>query len=141
MITYPLRPSRFVRVWELFVSGITYDRLCYVPCCACWALLVHWYQQHVTVNYVPRGISCHKAIVVITRRADCFHDYIHICIFICIYNIFLIYNIYIYNLYIYNNINILTAFSTIQDIRSLHSALLINWLFFVRLKLHQKQLL
>ena len=28
------------------------------------------------VHHVPKCISCHKAIVVITGRAHCFHDYI-----------------------------------------------------------------
>ena len=30
------------------------------------------------VHHVPKCMSCHKAIVVITRRAHCFHDYIYI---------------------------------------------------------------
>ena len=29
-----------------------------------------------TVHHVPKCMSCHKAIVVITGRAHCFHDYI-----------------------------------------------------------------
>ena len=40
--------------------------------------LVHWYQQCGTVHHVPKCMSCHKAIVVITGRAHCFHDYIYI---------------------------------------------------------------
>ena len=40
--------------------------------------LVHWYQQCVTVHHVPKCMSCHKAIVVITGGAHCFHDYIYI---------------------------------------------------------------
>ena len=31
-----------------------------------------------TVHHVPKCMSCHKAIVVITGWAHCFHDYIHI---------------------------------------------------------------
>ena len=31
-----------------------------------------------TVDHVPKCMSCHKAIVVITGRAHCFHDYIYI---------------------------------------------------------------
>ena len=31
-----------------------------------------------TVNHVPKCISCHKAIVVITGRTHCFHDCIYI---------------------------------------------------------------
>ena len=33
---------------------------------------------HQTVHHVPTCISCHKAIVVITGRAHCFHDNIYI---------------------------------------------------------------
>ena len=40
--------------------------------------LVHWYQQCVTVHHLPKCMSCHKATVVITGRALCFHDYIYI---------------------------------------------------------------
>ena len=29
---------------------------------------------HITVHHVPKCMSCHKAIVVITGRAHCFHD-------------------------------------------------------------------
>ena len=39
---------------------------------------LHWYQQCVTVHHVPKCMSCHKAIVVITGRAHCFHDCIYI---------------------------------------------------------------
>ena len=38
---------------------------------------VHWYQQCLTVHHVPKCISSHKAIQVITGRAHCFHDYIY----------------------------------------------------------------
>ena len=30
------------------------------------------------VHHVPKCMSCHKAIMVITGRAHCFHDYIYI---------------------------------------------------------------
>ena len=40
--------------------------------------LVHWYKQCVTVHHVPKCMSCHKAIVVITRMAHCFDDCIYI---------------------------------------------------------------
>ena len=36
------------------------------------------------VHHVPKCMSCHKAIVVITGRAHCFHDYIYIYIYILI---------------------------------------------------------
>ena len=34
------------------------------------------------VRHVPKCMSCHKTIVVITRRAYCFHDCIYIYIYI-----------------------------------------------------------
>ena len=46
-----------------------------------------------TVHHVPKGMSCHKAFVVVTRKAHCFHDNIYIYIYVDIY-------IYIY-IYIY----------------------------------------
>ena len=47
----------------------------------CLSTLLHWYQQCGTVHHVPRCMSCHKAIVVLTGRAHCFHDnicYVHL---------------------------------------------------------------
>ena len=41
-------------------------------------LLVPWYQQCATVYHVPKCMSCHKAIVVITLRVHCFHSYIYV---------------------------------------------------------------
>ena len=49
--------------------------------------LVHWYQQCVTVHHVPKCISCHKAIVVITGRAHCIVfmvSYIYVSIYVYI---------------------------------------------------------
>ena len=40
---------------------------------------------YTTVHHVPKCMSCHKAIVVITGRAHCFHDCIYIYIYIYIY--------------------------------------------------------
>ena len=40
-------------------------------------------------------MSCHKAIVVITGRAHCFHDYIYIYIYIHMYMYVYVY-VYIY---------------------------------------------
>ena len=34
--------------------------------------------SRLTVHHVPKCMSCHKAIVVITGRAHCFHDYIYV---------------------------------------------------------------
>ena len=33
---------------------------------------------HMMYGYVPKCMSCHKAIVVINGRAHCFHDSIYI---------------------------------------------------------------
>ena len=33
---------------------------------------------HALGHMMPKCMSCHKAIVVITGRVHCFHDYIHI---------------------------------------------------------------
>ena len=38
-----------------------------------------------TVHHVPKCMSCHKAIVVITGRAHCFYDNITYIIYIYIY--------------------------------------------------------
>ena len=40
--------------------------------------LVYFYQQCVTLHHVPKCISCHELIVVITKRAHCFHDSMYI---------------------------------------------------------------
>ena len=49
--------------------------------------LVHWYQQCVTVHYVPRCMSCQKAIVVITGRVYCFHDNIYITLILLLWDL------------------------------------------------------
>ena len=36
--------------------------------------LFNWYQQCITVHHMPKCMSCHKAIVVITGMAHSFHD-------------------------------------------------------------------
>ena len=49
--------------------------------------LVHWYQQFVTVHHVPKYMSCHKAIVVISGRAHCFHDYIYVTLILLLWDL------------------------------------------------------
>ena len=39
--------------------------------------LVHWYQQCLTIHHVPKCMSCHKAILVITGRAHFFWSHIY----------------------------------------------------------------
>ena len=36
------------------------------------------YVRTWTIHHVPKFLRCHKAIVLITRRVHCFHDYIYI---------------------------------------------------------------
>ena len=54
------------------------DHLYYFPCLACSTLFGSLVQDSVIVHHVPKCMSCHKAIVVITGRVHCFYD--------CIYN-------------------------------------------------------
>ena len=37
-----------------------------------------YHHNGFVATHVPKCMSCHKAIVVITGRAHCFHDYIYI---------------------------------------------------------------
>ena len=61
-------------------------------------MYIHWYQQCVTTQHVPKCLSCHKAIVMMTRRAYGFHDNI-------IYGTYIIYIRYI-DIYIYTDIEL-----------------------------------
>ena len=40
--------------------------------------LVHMMYSCNIVHHTPKCMSCHKTIVVITRRAHCFHDCVYI---------------------------------------------------------------
>ena len=40
-----------------------------------WCTWVH--NGHITEHHVPKCMSCHKAIVMITSRAHCFHNNIY----------------------------------------------------------------
>ena len=59
---------------------------------------------HGTVHYVPKCISCHKAIAVITGRTHCSHDFIYITPIlllchlstVCRGSLMTIYTLYIY---------------------------------------------
>ena len=50
-------------------------------------IYIYIYIYIVTVHHVPKSMSCHKAIAVITARVHCFRDciYIKIYIYICIH--------------------------------------------------------
>ena len=37
-----------------------------------------YHHNGFVTTHVPKCMTCHKAIVVITGRANCFHDYIYI---------------------------------------------------------------
>ena len=58
--------------------------------------LVYWYDQCVTLHHVPKSMSCHKAIVVMTRMPHYFHECVYIYIYIYIYICAYMYIIYIY---------------------------------------------
>ena len=49
--------------------------------------LVHWCQQCVIVHHVSKCMSCHKATVVITWSANCFHDCIYITIILLLWDL------------------------------------------------------
>ena len=44
------------------------------PLSTIWSSLIHWYQQWVTIRHLPKCM-CHKAILIIKRMAQCFHEY------------------------------------------------------------------
>ena len=50
---------------------------CVLPVITTMAL---WQLMHLgtSVHHVPKGMSCNKAIVVISGKVHCFHDYIYI---------------------------------------------------------------
>ena len=44
-------------------------------------ICIHYTHIHIhtcNIHHVPKCMSCHKAIVVITARVHCFHDSTHI---------------------------------------------------------------
>ena len=41
---------------------------------------------YITVHHVPKCMSCHKAIVVITGRAHCFYDNIYIMLIVILWD-------------------------------------------------------
>ena len=45
-----------------------------------YIILMHIYIYIYHVHHVPKGMSCHKAIIVITGRAHWYHDCIYMLI-------------------------------------------------------------
>ena len=43
--------------------------------------------SNTSINHLPKCMSCHKAIVVITGRAHCFHDYIYIMLILLFWDL------------------------------------------------------
>ena len=43
--------------------------------------------DRTSVHYVPKCMSCHKAIVVITERTHCFHDCIYITLILFLWDL------------------------------------------------------
>ena len=63
-----VQTSQYMYIW-LYIICIQYIYI---------YTLVHCYQQCVTVHHVPKCMSCHKAILAITGRTQCLHDYTYI---------------------------------------------------------------
>ena len=90
---------------------------------------------HGIGDHMPKCMSCHKAILEITRRTHCFHDYIYIYIYIlyvyvyiCIFS-FVFWTFIFYNLFhlgmlpfiwtsvsVHNFKNYISAFSTYLEV-------------------------
>ena len=60
-------------------------------------IYIYRYQQCVTIHRVPKCMSCHESIVMMTRRAHGFHDNIIYGIYIKYINYIDIY-LYLYRL-------------------------------------------
>ena len=68
--------NKFLKRREVFVI---FNKLC-VVFFHIYILYIYIYNHEnnvPTVHHVPKSMSCHKAIAVITGRAYCFHDYIY----------------------------------------------------------------
>ena len=76
---YIVCPNAWVTTTIVMITGRTHCFHDYIYIMS----LVHWYQQCVTVHYMPNCMSCHEAITVIARRSYCFHDYIYITSILC----------------------------------------------------------
>ena len=46
-----------------------------------------YHHNGFVATHVPKCMSCHKAIVVITGRAHCFHDYIYITLILLLWDL------------------------------------------------------
>ena len=80
------------------VSAFKHSLCTFVPCKKILKLKVththththkHTYicYMYITVHHVPKCMSCHKAIVVITGRAHCFHDYIYVTLILFLWDL------------------------------------------------------
>ena len=82
-------------LWDLSTLCVVDPLGSYVPhapCVACWALFgslipAMCNQQCVTVHHVPRCMSFHKSILVITGRAHCFHDKIYVLLIVRLWDL------------------------------------------------------
>ena len=64
--------NSFVAIHALGHMMTVHNRTsCTQPC------TVHHAQPYITVHHVLKCMSCHKAILVITVKAHCFHDCIY----------------------------------------------------------------
>ena len=46
--------------------------------CISYSNMILFMITYIIVHHMPKCMSCQKSIMVITRRAHCFHDYIYI---------------------------------------------------------------
>ena len=97
------------------------------------------YQHCVIVYRVPKCMRCHKAIVVITRRAHGFHDYIYTYIYIYPYIIYIYTSFFIHMYYWYTYIYYIYSYLYIYFMYILYIYIYvyiyIYKMYYVRLKL------
>ena len=83
---YIIRLSFLCETWALCVSWMTYEHLYYAPYWSCRSLVGSLVPTMCNRTSCVQVHGCHKAIVAISRRAHCFHDwiYIYIYMYICV---------------------------------------------------------
>ena len=61
-----------------FLATHALGHMMYIVCPKMMCIVCPHEVHRVTVHHVPKCMSCHKAVMVITGRAHYFHDYIYI---------------------------------------------------------------
>ena len=82
----------------------------------------------IYIHHVPKCMSCHKAIVLITGRAHCFHDYMYITPILLLWDLSTLYVMNHLYIYIYNS---LKKLKLIWQLLCLYVIMIINdqWQF------------